>query len=119
MSKLIDTEKLDFVSYQGIPDGYKDSFDSGVLYAMDLIDKQPAIDAVHVFRWIGCKERLPNVEEPVIVCFRWSCYGDYLIGRLERDLGNPIWHFEDFDMSGEDFDDVIAWMPLPQPYEMR
>ena len=48
LSKLIDAEKLDFVSYQGIPDGYKDSFDSGILYAMNLIDDQPTIDAVPV-----------------------------------------------------------------------
>lgn len=48
MSKLIDAEKLDFVSYQGIPNGYKDSFDSGVLYAMNLIDEQPIVDATPV-----------------------------------------------------------------------
>lgn len=57
MSKLIDTEKLDFVSYQGIPNGYKDSFDSGVLYAMNLIDKQPIIDAVPVVRCKDCIHR--------------------------------------------------------------
>ena len=38
MSKLIDAEKLDFISYQGIPNGYKNSFDSGILYAMNLIN---------------------------------------------------------------------------------
>ena len=50
MSKLIDVEKLDFVSYQGIPDGYKDSFDSGVLYAMNLIDDQPTADVAPIIR---------------------------------------------------------------------
>ena len=54
MSRLIDAEKLDLVSYQGIPNGYKDSFDSGVLYAMNLIDDQPTVDAVPVIHghWI-------------------------------------------------------------------
>lgn len=55
MSRLIDTENLDFVSYQGIPDGYKDSFDSGVLYAMNLIDDQPTVDAVPVVRCKNCE----------------------------------------------------------------
>ena len=55
MSRLIDAEKLDLVSYQGIPNGYKDSFDSGVLYAMNLMDDQPTIDAAPVVHghWIG------------------------------------------------------------------
>lgn len=55
LSKLIDAEKLDLVSYQGIPNGYKDSFDNGVLYAMNLIDEQPTVDAVPVVHgyWKG------------------------------------------------------------------
>lgn len=55
MSRLIDSEKIDFVSYQGIPNGYKDSFDSGVLYAMNLIYEQPTIYAVPVVRCYECK----------------------------------------------------------------
>ena len=68
MSKLIDAEKLDFVSYQGIPDGYKDSFDSGVLYAMNLIDDQPTIDAVTVKHGCWALRENNNYVEPDGVC---------------------------------------------------
>lgn len=81
MSRLIDAEKLDLVSYQGIPNGYKDSFDSGVLYAMNLIDDRPIVDAVPVAtaKWehyrngqLSCSECGENA--PVIE--RWYCNGE-------------------------------------------
>lgn len=46
MSRYIDAENLDCISYQGVPDGYEDTFDSGVLYAMNLVYEQPTVDAV-------------------------------------------------------------------------
>ena len=54
MSRYIDAENLDCISYQGAPDGYEDSFDSGVLYAMNLVDEQPTADVVPVVHghWI-------------------------------------------------------------------
>lgn len=55
MSRYIYAENLDCISYQGVPDGYEDSFDSGVLYAMNLIDEQPTVDAVPVVRCYECK----------------------------------------------------------------
>ena len=122
MSKLIDAEKLDFVSYQGIPDGYKDSFDSGILYAMNLIDEQPTIDAVPVKYgyWIPTSEKMPKREKMVLVCFRWSGDEQFDIGYIDKDPDNLQlrWNFEDFELYGDEMDDVVAWMPLPKPYKM-
>ena len=72
MSKLIDAEKLDFVSYQGIPDGYKDSFDSGVLYAMNIIDDQPTVDAVPVVRCKDCIFAHLTYDGECKYCDAWS-----------------------------------------------
>ena len=55
MSRYIDSEKFDCVAFKGIPDGYKDTFADGVLYALNRIDEQPTVDAVKVVRCKDCK----------------------------------------------------------------
>lgn len=63
-------------------------------------------------QWISCSEKLPEVNIPVLA--QWGIYysGENRIeilylnefGRWHGDLGEP---------NGK----VIAWMPLPTPYE--
>lgn len=43
MPRYIDAERLDCISWKGIPEGYDDTFDSGVLWMADLIDDQPTV----------------------------------------------------------------------------
>jgi hypothetical protein len=55
MPRYIDAEPFGCISWKGIPEGYDDSFDSGVLYVADLIDDAPTIspDEVRVKgKWI-------------------------------------------------------------------
>ena len=74
------------------------------------IKTMPTVDAVS--DWIPCSERLPNNDEEVIVSveddradniFKYTTtawrYGDVWVSDNERICG------------------VIAWMPLPKPYE--
>ena len=55
MSRYIDAKNLDFFSHKGIPDGYKDTFTDGVLYALNVLDAQQTVDAVPVVRCSECK----------------------------------------------------------------
>ena len=73
--------------------------------------------------WIPCSERLPEmhredmeaegeyymISNPVIVTDGQQVY----IAEYEEDMDYRYgWH--SFD--GEDYDNIIAWMPLPNPY---
>ena len=78
-------------------------------------------------RWIPVSERLPEIKQHVLL----SCYGRVIYGRMISEDGNsgyPV--FEICDSVGEkrpivlettvhsEFtaSRIIAWMPLPEPY---
>ena len=64
--------------------------------------------------WIPCSCKLPKLDTSVL-CWLWD---DYYIGILSGDSNVKYWHFDDFDLDeGDDFNDVIAWMPLPDKYK--
>ena len=65
-------------------------------------------------QWIPCSERLPEDVEigeeypTVIFCTKDNVY----VGFYEYYLGGRWWAAEDYTV-----DKVIAWMPLPEPYQ--
>lgn len=73
----------------------------------------PSADA----EWIPCSERLPSEDGCYLVCMAWeyenvevlkwadgwNCYRDY-DGKVDRE----------HEIDGAD---IIAWMPLPEPYK--
>ena len=76
--------------------------------------------------WIPCSERLLEIHRedmeaegeyymisnPVIVTDGKQIY----IAEYEEDIGNMVgWH----SLDGEDYEGIIAWMPLPEPYPER
>ena len=85
MARLIDAENLDFVSYQGVPNGYKGSFDSGILYAMNLIDEQPTIDAVPVVRCKDCKHSWYDEIFGMRWCNGRKCNDDWFCADGEKE----------------------------------
>ena len=122
MGRLIDADKLkesidncdicDMCSDKGIRCSFNCGFPDVLDYKWEkLIDAQPTID---VPTWIPCEERLPNNDEEVIVSveddgadniFKYTTtawrYGDVWVSDNERICG------------------IIAWMPLPKPYEEK
>jgi len=77
-------------------------------YVCEVLDDAPTVDAGP--KWIPCSERLPDDDRSKVVTLAngnveagyysngdWWCIGDSI------SLENPT---------------VIAWMPLPEPYEV-
>lgn len=59
--RLIDADKLEVISYKDT-EGREDTFDAGVQWMAELIDKQPTVEAVPVTRCKDCKDFRQNNE---------------------------------------------------------
>lgn len=104
-------------------------------FAHEWVDKQPSVDVPH---WIPCSERLPKDIRPVIVTWKNTdpkSYYRYIVGKHFTGTAcykNGKWYWyssttEDIlaeygRYDSEEFDEAIeciAWMPLPEPYEVK
>lgn len=78
---------------------------------IDMI--QTAISIIDCQRWIPCSERLPiiknNIGAKVLVTTSWG---------LVKEAYYRVDHWEINDIPYK-LTSIIAWMPLPKPYEMR
>lgn len=70
---------------------------------MDVLEKQ-----MQEPRWIPVSERLPEEKDYCLCCDK---DGYMAIGYISK--WSKEWCFEDEEI----YIDVIAWMPLPKPYE--
>ena len=59
-------------------------------------------------QWIPCSERLPEDDRKVLICRKNGSVGE---GRYYSIIGE--WSRWDIN----DLKDVVAWMPLPEPYK--
>lgn len=75
-----------------------DSFTSGILEAISAVEEVPVVS-----QWIPCIERMPEGEQMVIACTEEG----FIVISLYTDENL----FEDVRET------VVAWMPLPIPYE--
>jgi len=69
-------------------------------------------------RWIPCSERLPESDTIVLISVRYRRYngsiGVVVVDGSYSELAGE-WYSE--NMGGLNDDDVLAWQPLPEPYE--
>lgn len=89
----------------------------------------PIIDIEHaptVNQWIPCSERLPDEECEVLTTIKSNMFDADFIEVLEygrplmpnRDAHNkPCFYWIDSEWGDVVEDDVIAWLPLPEPYK--
>ena len=59
--------------------------------------------------WIPCSERLPEVNDTYLVCYEDAS--------VLMDWFNGHWFFYRTNPAVEETGTVIAWMPLPEPYQ--
>ena len=114
MTRLIDADALTDELIKGIEEDTDKSIQSSLAKSVCMlickaIERQPTIDAE--LHWIPCEERLPEDDRSKVVTLAngnaevgyysngdWWCVGDKVT--LENQT-------------------VIAWMPLPKPYEVK
>lgn len=87
----------------------KYNLEIGADYLITDEDAVEIIKALEQTRWIPISERLPKTDEDVLVTNGRGMY----IGWI--DATDKGWRV---DSESEYFmDDIVAWMPLPQPYK--
>ncbi|MBR0302676.1 MAG: DUF551 domain-containing protein [Clostridia bacterium] len=83
----------------------------------EAITTAPTIEAEPVRRgqWIPCSERLPEDDTLMLVNYidNRPDAGDIWIGWHE--MAN-VWYIDGEEHSKERGNEVVAWMPLPEPY---
>lgn len=129
--RLIDADTFEVVTTK-IPDGMDaESYMAGMDFVLNKIDDAPTIepedrcgecDAWNQYKnypprphWIPCSERLPEEEEDFLVTDGESM----AVGYYRQDA--KAWDSADFGWienreKGYGINEVIAWMPLPEPY---
>ena len=63
--------------------------------------------------WISCKDRLPDINEQVLVTDVWN--GIDVMTYMPDYPNEPRW--EDYYSTSYEQDEIIAWMSLPEPYK--
>ena len=88
--------------------GDHSGYNTMMLYEIqDILEGLPSAEP-KTGGWIPCSERLPKDKEPVLVTVKWFDG----VTRMQRDA-----HFKGGWLSDCDDSQVIAWMPLPEPYK--
>lgn len=76
------------------------NFTNGLLSAIDIVNQQPKIG-----EWIPCSERLPEEK------------GWYLVFAKGQRPFVAFFKGKTFPLNNH-YHEIIAWMPLPEPYEV-
>ena len=92
-------------------------FLNGIETAKEIIKNEPTVDIDDVPQWIPCSERLPKMKEIVLITndkghVRCGQYSG--VGFFSKNDGRPHWNWK-----GNTLETVVAWMPLPKPYEVE
>lgn len=121
--RLINADKLSAEMYHQAfeVDSDEQRWDSGcwIRYKMfeRCLEKQPTINPM---KWISCSERLPDIGEHHVSlpCIVYCSTGAYGFSELQENLfGQVGWSCERDDEYHEPLGEVVAWMPLPEPYK--
>lgn len=79
----------------------------------DMVDRQPVANMERTAEdcggWIPCKERLPELEQDVLLSFRSL---DVRVGYRANTEGFFYVYGEEYVT----FENTLAWQPLPEPY---
>lgn len=88
---------------QGVTTSWADAYSE----VADMVEEMPTIEERKTGKWIPCSERLPDMHDEVLVTAR----GEVSIAWLYVD---GKWRSN--DMPQPMLRDIIAWMPLPEPW---
>lgn len=86
-------------------DGFRDGWAVSRANVERMLKSMPTIQPEQ--RWMPVTERLPENN------------GEYIVTRTSKGLYRYIDSVKKTNVSGEIASDIIAWMPLPEPYKER
>lgn len=91
---------------------YNDGAEIGLKQSVEIVKQE----AEHYNNgWIPCSEKLPEVRQDVLVTVKYTGFmgmHGYWIKTGHMEAENDWWG----DCAGGD---VIAWQPLPQPFQLK
>ena len=85
--------------------GLEDNHEDGLIFCADMIPKT---------RWISVREKLPEIHQDVLLSLRSL---DVKVGF--RAKTEPYFYCHSADGCYIEPQNVLAWMPLPEPYEQE
>ena len=110
------SDVMEFVQNEGGTfSAYDDTYDV-VIHCETEEEQKKVIERLESTNWISVSERLPEIKMPYEECYLVTdgrfCWMAYYIREKE-------WIFADCTNCKNkiDWTDVVAWMPLPEPYK--
>lgn len=103
--------------YKDVDKSLVDSLSHAILKALTVhVEDLPAADVAPIQRWIKCEDRLPEMEENVLMRFNNNTAVGFI---LEIDEHSALWCAYINDGFYEYCnDEPLYWMPLPKPPKM-
>lgn len=83
--RLIDAEHFDVIAYSKDVDGYEDTFDDGVRWIAEQIDKADTVDAIRMKDWENLKQIIIDVQKNL-----WEDMGARVATEYILDVMNVI-----------------------------
>ena len=113
-----------------IPEITAEMFRNGCLESIEALMAEGKIYDIEYSKWIPVSERLPKKRGEYLVTQK-AVFSDYVYRSIASyslnlydvdeynflDKKRPGWYDCDSEGSYYELDDVIAWMPLPEPYK--
>ena len=91
-------------------------YESGIK-VIEHLERMPSVQPEQ--RWIPVTERLPENDDEVLLTVEFKKHRFVYSGSYSKDVdGDPHWYslWDEFRV-GREREKIIAWMPLPKPYE--
>jgi len=108
----------DAVSRNQVVEWLQRASDDSIQHAIDsnLKFMPPITPTRKKGKWIPCSERLPKKTGWYLITFK-VYGGDYAVCEMSYRKPENYWIQNDIGKKILDNDEVVAWMPLPEPYK--
>ena len=89
-------------------------FTMALEYIKEFVNESPSMTPVQ--EWIPASERLPKKTGWYFITFK-NAYGDIVVCEASYRKPENYWTDKNISRKLFDNDDIVAWMPLPKPYD--